>query len=267
MSDSIRPAGQASAAPAGLPVSLKTSAATVLSGALAVSGLLLGCGPSDTSGGYYGAAGSSSGYYGQSGTCAGAAGCGPASGSTGAAGTFSGATGTWSGSAGATGSGAFDAGAPIATDGAVPPMVVEVDPNGTLSAKPGVGVGVFAQYVSGGHWLVWWTCDTEVTGQSCLFTVSVTPVQGTVSNVQGTQSGSTAPVAGASPTGFAVTSSTSSERNQVSFDAPPGASIELDTFVEPSPSENYIFFVQNQRVNGGYQGELTDPLILEPSSP
>ncbi len=263
MSDSMRLAKEADAAPAPLRMSLKTSAAIVLAGALGVSGFVLGCGPSD-SGGYYGSAGSSAGaYYGGAGTCTGTTGCGPASGA------YSGTAGTFTGSAGGTGAsgGGFDAGTLVATDGAVPPMVVEVDPNGTLSATPGLGVGVFTQYVSGGHWLVWWTCDTEVTGQSCAFTISITPVQGTVSNVQGIQNGTTAAVAGASPSGFALTSNTSTARNQVSFDAQPGASIELDAFVEPSPNENYLFFVQNQRVNGGYQGDLTDPLILEPSSP
>ena len=265
MSDSRRLARGPSAAPAGLRGSLKASAAIGLAGALGFSGFVLACGPSESSFGY-GMAGS----YAQSGTCAGAAGCGPsgASGATGASGTFSGVTGTWSGSAtGGSGAIVFDAGAPVMTDGAVPPMVVDVDPNGTLSATPGQGVGVFTQYVSGGHWLVWWTCDTEVTGQSCLFTISITPMQGTLSNVQGIQNGAMAVVGGASASGFALTSSTSNDRNQVSFDAPPGASIELDAFVEPSPNENYLFFVQNQRVNGGYQGDLTDPLILEPSSP
>jgi hypothetical protein len=273
MSDSMRLAGEASGARVGLRASLKTGAAAgvplLLSGGLVLSGLALGCGPSESSFSE-GQAGSTGGYYGQSGTCPGTTGCGPSSGTTGASGTFSGATGTWSGSAGSAGGTAapgYDGGPAPATDGGVPPMVVEVDPNGTLSATPGLGVGVFAQYVAGGHWLVWWTCDTSVTGQSCLFTISVSPVQGTLSNVDGTQNGMTAAVAGATPSGFAVTSSTSTGRNQVTFDAQPGASVELDAFVEPAPNQNYLFFVQNQRVNGGYQGDLTDPLILEPSSP
>ncbi|HSY21857.1 MAG TPA: hypothetical protein VK841_07075 [Polyangiaceae bacterium] len=272
MSDSRRLAGEASRAQTGFRASVNTSATVVVSSVLALSAVVLGCGPSETSGGYYGQAG-----YGQSGTCPGNTGCAGTTGWSGSAGAYAGTTGTYSGAAGtasgSTGapgmSGAseiFDAGGPGA-DGGVPPMVVEVDPNGTLSATPGLGVGVFTQYVSGGHWLVWWTCDTEVTGQSCLFTVSVTPVQGTFSNVELTQDGTMSEVAGTGAPSFALTSSTSNGRNQVTFDTQPGASIELSTSVEPSPNENYLFFVQSQRVNGGYQGNLTDPLILEPSSP
>jgi hypothetical protein len=253
MSDSMRIAGEASAAAPRLRSSVKAWTAVALCVGLALSGLALGCGPSDTSSFYGGQAGSA-GW----------------SGSAGVSGALSGAAGTVSGSAGAAGTsgfGVFDAGGPPATDGAVPPMVVEIDPNGTLSATPGLGVGVFTQYLTGGHWLVWWTCDTTVTGQSCSFTISVTPVQGALSNVEGTQNGATAGLVGATPLGFALTSNTSSGRNQVTFDAPPGASIQLDANVEPAPDQNYLFFVENQRVNGGYQGDLTDPLILEPSSP
>ena len=275
MSDSRRLAGEASTAQAGFRASMKTSATIVISSVLALSAVVLGCGPSETNGGGYSG---QPGYYGQSGTCPGSTGCAGTtgwSGSAGAAGAYPGATGTYSGAAGtasgfagSTGTSGvgeiFDAGGPGA-DGGVPPMVVEVDPNGTLSATPGLGVGVFTQYLSGGHWLIWWTCDTEVTGQSCLFTISVTPMQGAFSNVTDTEDGTTAAVS--TPSGLALTSSTSTGRNQVTFDAEPGAPIELTTFVEPSPNENYLFFVQSQRVNGGYQGDLTDPLILEPSSP
>jgi hypothetical protein len=275
MSDSRRLAGEASTAQAGFRASVKTGATIVVSSVLALSAVVLGCGPSESSGGYYGQAG-----YGQSGTCPGNTGCAGTtgwSGSAGASGAYAGTTGTYSGTAG-TASGStgapgmsgvseiFDASGPGA-DGGVPPMVVEVDPNGTLSAAPGLGVGVFTQYVSGGHWLIWWTCDAIATGQSCLFTISVSPMQGTFSNVELTQNGTMSEVAGSGAPSFALTSSTSSERNQVTFDAEPGASIELGAFVEPSPNENYLFFVQSQRVNGGYQGNLTDPLILEPSSP
>src|SRR5580704_5505136 len=46
------------------------------------------------------------------------------------------------------------------------PMLVVVDANQTMSASPGQGVGVFTQYQTGGHWNVWWSCDTSVTSES-----------------------------------------------------------------------------------------------------
>jgi hypothetical protein len=59
-----------------------------------------------------------------------------------------------------------DAGAaPTTGDGApsATPLLVDVDPNQTLSAAPGQGAGVFIEYKTGGHWHVWWTCDTALT--------------------------------------------------------------------------------------------------------
>src|SRR4051812_44711678 len=39
------------------------------------------------------------------------------------------------------------------------PMLVVVDTNQVLDAKPGDGVGVFTEYSAGGKWRIWWTCD------------------------------------------------------------------------------------------------------------
>src|SRR5579883_97816 len=67
--------------------------------------------------------------------------------------------------------------------GSVQPMLVDVDPNQTMNATPGDGVGVFVQYKTGGHWYVWWTCDTNKSGQPCAFDNTVTVSKGTITNV------------------------------------------------------------------------------------
>src|SRR5437868_4514680 len=54
-------------------------------------------------------------------------------------------------------------GTPAATDGnndgspSATPILVDVDTNGTMTAAPGQGVGVFTEYTAGGHWHIWWT--------------------------------------------------------------------------------------------------------------
>src|ERR1700736_6314658 len=74
----------------------------------------------------------------------------PASGGGGTSGTaYPGPTGTAGGSGSSSGASA-----------GVQPMLVDVDPNRTMTAQPGQGVGVFTEYVTGGHWRVWWTCHT-----------------------------------------------------------------------------------------------------------
>jgi hypothetical protein len=209
--------------------------ASVVGGvALVLAGLVVGC-VDETSGGGTSSGGSAP-YYGG---------------------------GATSGTSGASGG----ASSTPAADGGLPPMVVDVDPGGTLAAAPGNGVGVFTQYQTGGHWLVWWTCDTNITGQSCAYTIAVQALQGNLSNIQGMGDGGTPPSMTLTSGGFSILSDTSTARNQVSFDAQAGASIELTVNLEPLPDQNFIFFVQNGHVNGGYQGNLTDPLILEPGSP
>src|SRR6185369_15770712 len=67
------------------------------------------------------------------------------------------------------------------------PMLVQVDTDQTMNANGGEGVGVFTEYFKGGHWHVWWTCDTAKTQQSCDFSVSATVAAGSVSNLDATQ--------------------------------------------------------------------------------
>ncbi len=172
-----------------------------------------------------------------------------------------GAAPTWS--TGGSTSGSSD----VVPDSGVPPMVVDIDPGGTLTAQPGGGVGVFTEYASGGHWRVWWTCDTLVTSQSCGFQIAVSATSGTLSNIRdvGLERGDV--VSQESSGQILAHTDTTTGRDEIDFDATAGASIELDVGLEPQPSSNFLFFVQNGQVNGGYQGNLTDPLILEPSSP
>lgn len=60
-----------------------------------------------------------------------------------------------------------------------PPVVdddiatVGIDEGATLDAEPGVGAGVFIEYLGFGEWSIWTTCDTERTGYSCEYDVFV----------------------------------------------------------------------------------------------
>jgi hypothetical protein len=151
------------------------------------------------------------------------------------------------------------------------PLLVDVDPNQTMSANPGDGVGVFVEYKSGGHWHVWWTCDSNKTGQTCSFDNTVTVATGTITNLvsQGfadsdtVQQPSTQKVEAVTTTSYAV--------DGITFDTPFSAGqtpiIELYAVLPCVSGGQYLFFVQKGQINGGYQGVLTDPLMLEPSGP
>jgi len=52
-------------------------------------------------------------------------------------------------------------------------QTVPIDAGETLEADPGEGVGVFVEYLGGGDWNVWATCDTEFSGFSCTYDIFV----------------------------------------------------------------------------------------------
>jgi hypothetical protein len=152
-------------------------------------------------------------------------------------------------------------------------MLVDVDPDRTMTAAPGDGVGVFSEYQTGGHWHVWWTCDTNKTNLSCAFDVSVSVTTGTIANLAG-QVGRGDTVTQASPTGIEATTVTTTGVSGITFDTVPpsggGATrpiITLDAKVGGYEDPSFLFFVQDGQVNGNFGGSLTDPLMLEPSSP
>jgi hypothetical protein len=150
------------------------------------------------------------------------------------------------------------------------PMLVVVDPNQTMSANAGDGVGVFTQYQTGGHWNVWWTCDTNKTSEPCAFDITVTVSSGTIANAAG-QGAVTGRALAASSQSLEATTTTTTGIDGVTFDTvvPAGSTpiITLDAKLSGVEDGSYLFFVQDGAINGNYSGSLTDPLMLEPLSP
>ncbi|HZU82424.1 MAG TPA: hypothetical protein VE987_05895 [Polyangiaceae bacterium] len=147
------------------------------------------------------------------------------------------------------------------------PSVVTVDPDRTMTATPGEGVGVFTEYATGGHWHVWWTCDTSKTGLGCHFENTISAGGASVANVagEGLEPSDTL----SQPTGnqIVVTTQTSTGIDGVTFDATPGAAIQLEAKLDGVDDGALLFFVQDGVVNGGYTGDFADPLTLEPAAP
>jgi hypothetical protein len=156
--------------------------------------------------------------------------------------------------------------------GTVQPMLVDVDPNQTMNAAPGDGVGVFVQYKTGGHWNVWWTCDTNKTGETCAFDNSVSVSKGTITNVASMSPSLAAPgVTQNAPGTFEAQTTTSTGVDGVTFDTPLTGGqvpvITLDAKVNGQDNPGWLFFVQGGQINGGTHDTLTDPLMFEPSTP
>ena len=153
-------------------------------------------------------------------------------------------------------------GAPISTS----PMLVEVDSDQTMNAVGGEGVGVFVEYQKGGHWHVWWTCDTKATSQTCDFSISVSSATGALANLDPTE------LAGGlysspTPARLDARSTTSNEVRGVRFDTAAGAVITIEAALGDLKDGSVLFFVQDGKVNGGFTGMLTNPLRFQGSVP
>ncbi len=147
------------------------------------------------------------------------------------------------------------------------PMLVVVDTGQKLTADGGLGVGVFTEYQAGGHWHVWWTCDSAQTGLDCHFQVNASVAKGTLGNVESQLASQGAQLTQPSAGQISATSTTSTLTDGVLFDTAPGATITLDARLDGADNGAFLFFVQDGMVNGGYKGILSDPLMLQPSAP
>jgi hypothetical protein len=171
--------------------------------------------------------------------------------------------GGYSSGAGSSGGSGWGAGA---TGKPTRPMLVVVDPDRTLNAAAGQGVGVFTEYQKGGHWRVWWTCDTGKTAQACHFDVTVTLASGALVNPSGISLAPPDSVTQPSTQEIDTTTTTTTSEDGVEFDTPAGSTITVDAQVDGVRDGAILFFVQDGKVNGGY-GPVTDPLMLQPQSP
>jgi hypothetical protein len=139
-------------------------------------------------------------------------------------------------------------------------MLVLVDPDRTMNAAGGEGVGVFTEYQTGGHWRVWWTCDTNKTNQACHFDIAVSVASGSITNLQPDRFVQT------SPQKLEAVTTTTTARDGVEFDTAAGATITLAAQIDGQWDGSFLFFVQDGKINGGY-GTVTDPLMLQPLTP
>jgi hypothetical protein len=157
---------------------------------------------------------------------------------------------------------------PSSSTAATPsPILVDVDTGKTMNAAPGDGVGIFVEYAAGGQWHVWWTCDTNKTSESCAFSVQIVATTGAMTNlalagaVQGDNIQQT------DTQTLTATTTTTSNAVDVRFAGDPGGTIQITASVGGVNDSSFFFFVQDGTVNGGYTGQLSDPLQFEGNAP
>ena len=172
-----------------------------------------------------------------------------------------------------------DAGCPSCENGGgeaggSPTLLATVDTNVTMTASPGQGVGIFTEYDTGGHWHIWWTCDTAVTGELCAVDVKVSVAAATgITNASADHFGAgdtlttpSTPAAGAAGAIEARTTTTLNSEG-VFFDTDPGATITLTGGIGGVYSGQFLFWVESGKVKDDYTGPVSDPLMLKGATP
>ena len=143
--------------------------------------------------------------------------------------------------------------------------VITVDPGAALSSTPGTGAGVFVQYAAGGHWTVFTTCDTDVTAGACNFDVLVSAdASATLDNVEGTDLSPDDTLTLREDGSIDLVTETADGSDGMTFDADPGAGIELDVLLDGVPQPSMVFVVSDGAV---VDGVPTNPVDFVPGSP
>ena len=168
---------------------------------------------------------------------------------------------------GGSGGGVGGSGGSTGDGGSTKPMLAIVDPDRIMHATPGQGVGVFTEYQTGGHWRVWWTCDTAKTSEPCAFDVIARVTNGAIANAAGLSPQQGDRLSQANAESVDAVTVTTANIDGMTFDTTPGATITLDAQVGGLRDGSFLFFVQDGKIDGGYTATLTDPLMLQPLSP
>jgi hypothetical protein len=153
---------------------------------------------------------------------------------------------------------------PVCPSGTGPAASVTVDTGEALTTAVGEGTGVFVEYQAGGHWHVWTSCDTVLTGYGCAYDVTAQVFGGTVSNLRGEELESQ-DVAGSQCADTAYLSvNTGSNLDGMLFDAPPGATVRVTATLGAAIYKDLIYWV-----GGGvaHNDANSNPLDLTPSAP
>jgi len=138
------------------------------------------------------------------------------------------------------------------------PPKVSIDSGRTLVVQPGQGAGVFITYKGSGHWDLSWTCDTNISGKSCTFDISV--AAGTVAALTATPTNS---IVAQTATNFRAVTATGSTIDGVTFDASPGGSIVFSGTINGQPAPSLVFYVSD----GKLATAPSDPIELVPATP
>jgi hypothetical protein len=141
---------------------------------------------------------------------------------------------------------------------------VSIDPGATMAANPGEGVGVYVEYAGEGHWTVFTTCDTGASSASCDFDLIISADSSvTLSAVQGSDLAASDSLTLGLDGAIRLKATTAYGMNGFSFDADPGATIELDTKVDGEAQPRFVYAISGGAV---LKGVPSNPVQFTPAA-
>jgi hypothetical protein len=140
-----------------------------------------------------------------------------------------------------------------------------VDTDAVLAdIEPGLGVGAFVEYQTGGSWHVFTTCDTETSDFACYFDIVLTPLDGLINFAAEDDLEYDDYVTNYGSTGARFIAYTTYDVDGAVFEAEPGVPLSVDVWLDDAPAEHFIYWVGE---GGAHRGAPSNPIELEPSSP
>jgi hypothetical protein len=143
------------------------------------------------------------------------------------------------------------------------PVYVTIDADQILHTDLGQGVGLFVEYSTGGGWRLWTSCDTAISDVTCSFDAHVVG-DADISHVTpvGLGEGDSVELGATNELWFYA--ETGTESDAVEFASNPGASVELELWLDGAIDPAYIYWVGDGVV---HEGAPDSPVVFEPNAP
>ena len=138
-----------------------------------------------------------------------------------------------------------------------------IDADHVLDTDLGEGAGLFVEYSSGGTWLLWTSCDTFVTGNSCAWDVSVRS-NAAIDALAESDLEPYDRVDVLSSNAFNFYSETYTHSDAVEFSTLPGEDVEIDVILDGARANNYLVWFGDGYV---HPGAIGGPVVFQPNVP
>jgi hypothetical protein len=141
---------------------------------------------------------------------------------------------------------------------------VAIQPDQSLQAKPGDGVGIFVEYKSGGTWHVWTTCDTFTSKAVCNFDLFAGTAVATQLRSYATDTLEGPDEAKDLGNGTVeLLAETDSDTDGLILETEPGAPLTLEPYLDGKSAEAFVYWVSDNVI---HTGAPANPVEFVPSA-